>query len=423
MIGKDDTYFMISYLKVKKLHGFKINYNSIMLTLMLLFLFEPAYFSQIKYIHFSFTVGKIAAFAYGIIKIIQTRKVPKVLKYILLYLLIQFITTLYNLGNIKNAFYEIICGLGVVCVIFYGAFYNKNNWLSSVVFVFELLIYGNFISVLIAPNGLYIQKMSSGWWTNLCWFLGIRNGMTLTYVLAAFFELAYFFIRYKSSKKVMLRTSMFFLIATITILKISSSVVYQDKSTSAGGLSLIWGLIIIYVLFLVRINRLFGWFSFTKGVVSNYILMFILVVFQLQYYFSWIIVDILKKDITMTGRTTIWKRAVEVIREHWIFGYGLPVGTSMSDRLQDVAAVTTTQNGFLDVAYVGGICLSIVLVLIFLCVSKHIKKYNLLPKYSFFIGYFIALFLLATQGESIGGMRLFTMLIGIWCVTPMFKEV
>lgn len=393
---------------------------SIGMAIMLLFFFEPAYFSRFAVIHTIFSFGKIFSFFYVLLSVFKKGKYPKLIVLILLYLIIQLIATLYNLQNIRNAIYEIICGIGVTCAIYYGWISNRENWLNSILIVFEFLIYGNFLSVLIAPNGLYIQRMASGWWTNLCWFLGIRNGMTLTYVLAAFYQIAYYKLCLKSSKASRLRSIFFFVVATITVLKISSTVVYKGSTTSAGGFAIAWGLILIYLL-LVNFDKMLGWFDFIKGVIANYILAFMLVLLQVQNYFSWIIVVVLKKDLSMTGRTMIWDQAVNVIKKHWILGYGIPTGTTMSNRLNNLAAVTTTQNGFLDVVYTGGIILFTALILIFVCVSIHVKKYKLNEKNTFFLGYFIAVFLLVTQGESMGGMRLFTILVSIWCVAPMLK--
>lgn len=399
----------------------KVNLNALFWLILFIPFFEPGYFSQIRVIHYVYLFGKFIAFFLAIIKCIKSNKIPKFIMFVCVYLLLQLFSTIVNMGSINSAIYEILCTLGVVCVIYGMSIYNPKYMINCILLVFEFLIYANFVSVINAPSGLYIIEQSSGWWSNMCWFLGLRNGMTLTYVLAAFFEISYFYLNHGKLKSTLVRLIMFFTISTITIIKISTAVTNNGNESSAGGLMLAWGGILVY-LALMKLDKMLGWFDFAKGVIVNYIFMILLVICRLQYLFSWIIVVLLKKDLTLTTRTYIWDEALEAIRKQWLIGYGVPSGNSMAEILKNSATVNTTQNGLLDVLFYGGILLFVVLILIFAAVSVQVKKQNLSGRHSFFIGYFIAVFLFATQSESIGGMRLFTILIGIWCIAPLLKE-
>ncbi|MBQ7784461.1 MAG: O-antigen ligase family protein, partial [Oscillospiraceae bacterium] len=58
-----------------------------------------------------------------------------------------------------------------------------------------------------------------------------------------------------------------------------------------------------------------------------YALAFIsIVLLRLQYYFSYIIEDVLHKNITFTGRTDIWDISINLIKRSPIIGYGVYEG-------------------------------------------------------------------------------------------------
>lgn len=394
-----------------------INYKYIILLILLLSLFEPGYFTQFPTIHSLYLAGKIVCFIIVIIDMISYKRVSKFMILTLLYLFIQLLSTVLNGGSIRNATYEVIVTVGAVGIVYKMVTLNSDKAINEFLLVFEFLTFGNFLSVLFAPAGLYVVEQSSGWWTNMCWFMGIRNGMTLSYVLAAFFQLLYYYRNREKSVMPLVRCITFFTYATITILKINSATTYYGQSTTAGGLTLIWIIILLYFI-AIRFEKILVWFDFGKGVILNYILMFALVFCKLQYLFSYIIVVFLKKDLTMTSRVMIWDRVIELMKSKWFLGYGLPKGDSMAVLLGNSATVNTTQNGLLDVIFYGGIVLSLILVMLFYEVGSRLNSQKLDSHYRFFFGYFIAAFLLATQGESIGGMRLFVLLSTMYFIAP-----
>jgi len=63
--------------------------------------------------------------------------------------------------------------------------------------------------------------------------------------------------------------------------------------------------------------------------------------FNISYLFSYIIVDILHKDLTMTGRTEVWKTGYQGFFSSPVMGCGI--------------SATTIDNGFVQLLYMGGL--------------------------------------------------------------------
>ncbi|MFR3202482.1 MAG: O-antigen ligase family protein [[Clostridium] leptum] len=65
-------------------------------------------------------------------------------------------------------------------------------------------------------------------------------------------------------------------------------------------------------------------FNFRNYLILNILLFFVIVIFRMQNLFAFLIEDILHKNLTLTGRTVIWDRTLELIGEKPILGHGVP---------------------------------------------------------------------------------------------------
>ena len=106
---------------------------------------------------------------------------------------------------------------------------------------------------------------------------------------------------------------------------------------------------------------------------------FAIVIFRLQEMLSFIIVDILGKDLTLTGRTYIWDRAWYYIRKNPIFGYGVEsyIYRGAKMRLPDAyPAGLHAHDRFIETIYRGGIILLVIYIIILLCSIQGISKHR-----------------------------------------------
>ena len=129
------------------------------------------------------------------------------------------------------------------------------------------------------------------------------------------------------------------------------------SATSLAGVFII----MCYVLFVYRSKR------FEKKISSAFVLFTGLAIsigitfFKIQYLFSYIIVDILKKDLSMTGRTRVWEIGWDGFHSSPLIGCGY--------------RSTTIDNGYIQVLFNCGIIGFIAFSLLLLFVIRRCYKY------------------------------------------------
>ena len=132
--------------------------------------------------------------------------------------------------------------------------------------------------------------------------------------------------------------------------------------------------------------------SMKKVILSNYILFFVMVIFNKLDFFSFLIVDILHRDLTLTTRTTIWSITIDKILEKPFWGYGYISGEEFQSLLPSIIGINA-HNTILMIAFIGGIWLSIIFIyLIFSLIRNYDLDYNL-QKYWILPVAFFAMFL------------------------------
>lgn len=124
--------------------------------------------------------------------------------------------------------------------------------------------------------------------------------------------------------------------AWILIAEIFSTVLILWSATSLVGIFFI----VAYVLFIYNTPRE-RWIN-PKLYINMVILLGIgITFFKIQYLFSFIIVDILHKDLTMTGRTNVWNIGFEGFFSSPLLGCGF--------------SSKTIDNGYVQLLFIGGI--------------------------------------------------------------------
>lgn len=118
-------------------------------------------------------------------------------------------------------------------------------------------------------------------------------------------------------------------------------------------------------------------FNFYSLLITNVAFFVGLVFFQIQYYFEYIIVVILKKNMTLTSRTVIWPRVIDFIEQNPIFGYGKehygPRALKMGYRDTHPCGLHA-HNRYLETMYMGGVILTGLLVAMLLRAAKKLYE-------------------------------------------------
>lgn len=331
----------------KSINNYKYSLSicSVIWFFLLIWYFEPQYFREdfIPLIHIFFVVGRLAS-AFIICGIIFFRLIRfkdyKPSGFFLFIVVEKFILLLASILNPEaNKIIQVLLDNILLVIPFIAGldymFQKKPVKLISVLLLInEIHLYGNLMSMVLYPDGLYNVVIGN---TRKYYLLGQQNYTIIYIMLGLVTSLLY--SQYVTKKRFSLRTIM--LIVTCIYMEISFK--------SAAGLV---GLLIFTGIFLLtefkHLNINLRW-----GLVSSAVIFLIFVVFQRQEMFAGILVNILHRDITASTRTTIWAKAMLYIERRPILGYGVEASDIAILRFGYV----TPHNRWLYMMYRGGIML------------------------------------------------------------------
>lgn len=160
----------------------------------------------------------------------------------------------------------------------------------------------NTLTVFLFPNGMYASSMYT-----MNFFLSYRTAWFVFYLEAAFLCLL-------NNELYPSKEAKSWLVFVLVCEYLSMIKVW----TATGLLCITLGLLLVYLWKKKRIPS----FSVKAIILVEMVLCAIIVLFHMQEKFSFLIVGILKKDITFSQRVRIWNNAINaVLKSPWI-GYG-----------------------------------------------------------------------------------------------------
>lgn len=287
-----------------------------------------------------FNYAKLFAFVILIVLFIIDKRVSKIILYIGVYLGILCLSSLINPEvYLVNSIISFVSVLTMCMIVDYGVRHDLKILLNSLLFILFALCVVNFYTVIRYPYGIYINN--DGFAYN--WVLGYKNTLILY-----LFPLTIFSVlkSYVFKGRVDLFSILCFALSFVTIIVV-------DSSTGIIGL----GIILLYFIFykFFSNSELFN----IRSYFITYLIAFIsIIVLRIQKLFSFIIVNLLHKDLTFTGRTYIWDSVLEYIKQKPILGYG-------NQTYRYSTKVITTHNSVLDILYrsgLVGLCVYIFLI-------------------------------------------------------------
>lgn len=252
-------------------------------------------------------MAKIVSFGMIILLYISEKKLSRIMLFITLYQISLFFSTVINNGN----YWKLLVSCGTIisfCMITELAVKkNCGLYFKSILNVYIPLSVLNLFIVLIFPQGIARED----YYGNIYYLLGSRNGFSPLFIPLLIFSYIYSGM---NDKKYTPMTLFFTMIVSVSIL-------ITWSATGVAGLAML--LLFILLIYGRKIASLFN--SLTLSVI--YIAAFLgIIVFRLQYVFSFIIEKLLHKSMTFTGRTDIWDIALRLIKRSPLFGYGVYEG-------------------------------------------------------------------------------------------------
>ena len=339
-------------MKVRK----KYKYDYLIAMFAVIVIFRPRifnYYKTVASIHYVLQLGLIVLVAFLIISQIIKKGIKS-------FSLVSYAVIIYKLFEMYAMYQNGVFSLTSIV--------NAGVIISSTVLAEYLLdkIPEGFLSILSIYSGLMIFV------NNISFYIGNKSNSDATGNIIYFWQTknhlsSLFFIAFISAVVIYgIKRSRFFRIWTVFIVfNIVLGVINFNSSTTIVGLAI---MIALYFLFKKRkvLCKPIIWFGAT--LVINYAI----VVLRVQQVFSWIIVNVLHKSLSFTGRTQIWDMALLYIARKPIFGYGESAVFDFSWASSEVVA----HNQFLDIAIICGIPGMLLFVFVLFMVFKQLDKYK-----------------------------------------------
>ncbi|WP_186576552.1 O-antigen ligase family protein [Aquibacillus kalidii] len=288
--------------------------------------------------------------------------------------------------------YLVTC-LGILLLIDLYSQVNRDIILSALVYIFRLMVYINFLLMIVYPDGVYtVNDIYSSAVTRYN-FLGLDNQTGPYFILLMTLSLCRQYTR-GSRINVLCKTDI--VICIISIL-------FLWSATAVVGL-------IIFLAFILLISKNKHLANLRTSYLIIGLLFVIVVIFQATTMLKPIFEGLLNKDVTLTGRTFIWKEAISMIILKPILGYGIQDSPNLVYFFiyQDFR---TAHNEYLQVWLQGGIGCVLILIAQLSRVRRVISQSGYQDKSSLILRGGIVTILVMMLTESYGQMLVFYVLI------------
>ncbi len=229
---------------------------------------------------------------------IKEKKVSKMTIVGIAYCFVRFIATYTKTHDLISS--VITYSLPLVCVIliFVETHIKDNtlNFIEGLLMYSEFTIYVNALCLLIKPLGELFFSDS----------ILIGDNNHLVYYLLAFTS-SYIFYYLKKDKVSKYRMFILWAVSTFFVL-------YSFSATAVVATAA------MYFALLLGTKTKIG--NIISYIIVYFAAFFGIVIYKVQYLFSFIIVDVLHKDVTLTDREYVWRDFMAGIKNYPILGHG-----------------------------------------------------------------------------------------------------
>lgn len=291
-------------------------------------------------------------------------KISKYQKILFIFLLFGIISTAMITKDYSTWFKNII---KISSISLYTELLIKQNldrFLLVISTLLYILISITFFTTLIVPSGIFGHEIL---------FLGYDNSTIILLIFGSMiilFSSVYFYQKYKKNLYILLGVLPF-------IMSFFTYVIRWSVGALIGCLVILILFCVYFLMDKLKIKKLYyKIFNIRNLFIISIIVFLLIVVLGVQKYFSFIIVDIFNKDITLTNRTYIWEDCFDLIKSHILFGNGI---IDFESRLS-LYGVYHAHSNFLNIILETGI----IGFFIYLCLWKFVIKSILFVKKSFF---------------------------------------
>lgn len=281
----------------------------------------------------------IVTLMYFLLIFVKIKKISKGLVTIIFFKMWLLFSSYINGREIDITNFTKIIGFVFVIEYFYK---EMPKIIRALMLIFEIMIYYNLYTCLKNGPDLFGSYYGA---------LGYDNGFP-SYLLAGMI-IAYLYYKVMRKK---LRPILLLLVVHITLI----------VTWCATGMMAVFAVDILMIWKrLSRIN-----ISLIKGYCLLIVAEIGIVFLRFQNIFSYIIVDLLKKDLTFTGRTKDWDMALSIIPQKFFWGHG-----EMSQEIErSILGDVYCHNAILEQLFRGGIIYFLLFLAVIIIISKQIRS-------------------------------------------------
>lgn len=324
------------------LKNWYINLNKLLITISLLVLVQPELLTT-GTINAFYKYGGILTSAVLLFLILVKKVFDKSLLWIFTFFGAGLFITIINSAYTSEYIREHIGSFGLCC-LFFLCMKKKVEWLVDAFAVLDIYVIINLITVIKYRYSLLGTRASQ------YWLFG--NGNYHIRMLLPILAISLLRDYLKKGKP-----GLHFIIMLVV------SFITCILNDSATGKLTIVVFVTLVLVFRPEKKELPQWFTLNRFLFITILADLAIVVFRLQNIFSFIIEGVLKKSITLTGRTDVWDRTFPyILNKPWI-GYGFLIG----DAYQILLWENHPHNYFMYILMTGGLVfLSILIIGIYL---------------------------------------------------------
>lgn len=364
--------------------------NFMIIFISFLILLKPYFLSYNEILNTICNIYMILLFIAVVILSLCDNKVSLYQKFLQVFLGCYLISTI--LGS-NDYIYWLKFYIKITSVSLYTELLIKNNlniFFKSLSSLMYLLIFFTFVTSILFPNGIFGNEMI---------LLGYDNSTIILLIFGAMFILiSYIYFHKKNMKKlyIVLGAIPFFMVLTIYLIRWSVAALI-------GCIIIISLTMVYFVSKKIKFKRIALKFINLKCLYSISIILFVsIVLLGIQRYFSFIVVDIFNKDITLTNRTYIWELCFRYIKSNPIFGMGI---MDFESRL-NIYDIYHAHSNFLNIILESGFVGFSIYTLLWCLVIKsvYLIKDNII---SVFVSITLFSFLMMTVVDVIDNNELF----------------
>ena len=326
-----------------------ISKSGLTLFIMIFFSLKIGAISYISnYLNLIWHTGAILTIIFGMGILLKKRKIQQIDLIVIIFYLVLAGSTILNRGSIAEYIKEVISFLALYITLSIGVSNNSSKYIK--IMNKYLLIYtliNTLSAIIFYPNSMFRDN------NNPIFFLGGDNTSIRLYLASILF---YFLNNYIETGKV-----------KIPVLPLLNLFVFSMLRDIGGGKVsfLIVTMGFVYLRFAKKMPQ-----KIIKYImIINIVIFLMLVVFNKMSIFSFIIVNVLNRNLTLTDRTVIWEVTINQIIRKPMLGYGIIDGLKFQQLLPGITGINA-HNTYLMILFNGGVIAFSLFIYIFILASK-----------------------------------------------------